>query len=99
MTDPKGPNQSLRDVKIHVWKWSWALTSAWAQFWVEKVMTMTVEFASPLDAQPPPHAGLPSAGASTLYASDFSGGPLVQADKYNRESASGNPTLVTLVEC
>ena len=27
VTDPKGPNQSLRDVKIHVWKWSWALTS------------------------------------------------------------------------
>ena len=27
MTDPKGPNQSLRDVKIHVWKWSCALTS------------------------------------------------------------------------
>ena len=22
---PKSPNQSLQDVKIHVWKWSWAL--------------------------------------------------------------------------
>ena len=27
VTDPKGTNQSLRDVKIHVWKWSCALTS------------------------------------------------------------------------
>ena len=27
MTDPKGTNQSLRDVKIHVWKWSCVLTS------------------------------------------------------------------------
>jgi len=27
VTDPKGTNQYLRDVKIHVWKWSCALTS------------------------------------------------------------------------
>ena len=27
VTDPKEQNQSLRDVKIHVWKWSCALTS------------------------------------------------------------------------
>jgi len=27
VTDPKGTNQSLRDVKIHVWKWSCVLTS------------------------------------------------------------------------
>ena len=43
---------------------------------------------SPLDAQPPPHAGLPSAGASTLNASALSGGPLVQADKCNREAGA-----------
>ena len=46
VTEPFSSNQSLRDFKIHVWKWTWTMHISLNAVLDEKLITLTVEVAS-----------------------------------------------------